>query len=128
MPLTDGLFVIIWWDGDNVQVQSIISNDSIALYTANRLNEVKKQNTAKTGTEQTADLGIRVFPEMNRLYQNVTLKEYPRSDLHPSKISVTWIFDSLTRTGKLAITYCLYETQYSDPVHCMCAGNDGAGT
>eukprot|EP00978_Attheya_sp_CCMP212_P042288 scaffold255283_cov67-Attheya_sp.AAC.1 len=98
-PLTDEDATVSWCDGDNAQIQSIISEDAVTIYDMYRITGMK-QNAARTGTEQAADLA-RVFPAMIRAHRILSLIDTP-ADLNPLKLAISrQFFSQLTRDKHL---------------------------
>ena len=61
-PIPEEQKVVSWCDGDLAQIDNIVSEDSLILYQENLICACK-QNAARSGTEQWADL-TKVFPMM----------------------------------------------------------------
>ena len=80
MPITEGMKVVSWCDGDHAQIKSII--EATDEYNTYRISAMK-HNAARTGTEQGADL-TRVFRLMRQLHTKTTVSDQA-DDLNPQK-------------------------------------------
>ena len=97
-PIPEDLFAVSWCDGDLAQIASIIDDDSVSLYNQH-LIIANKQNAARSGTEQAADLG-KQFKAMKGLEKSVTVSATPL-ERHPLKRSITKAFSKLQDEGRL---------------------------
>ena len=73
---------VSWCDDDLVQVENIISEESLHIYEQNMIC-ANKQNNARSATEQWADLA-KVFKVMHSLQGKVTVSDVS-TDLHLMK-------------------------------------------
>ena len=64
-PLPEDMKAVSWCDGDLAQIENIVSQESLDLYKENMVC-ANKQNPARSGTEQAADL-TNTFKLMNKL-------------------------------------------------------------
>ncbi len=71
MPIPDHLTAVSWCDGDLAQISNITSTESINLFKEKKI-VANKQNTARSGTEQAADL-TKSFKIMHGLQSMRTL-------------------------------------------------------
>jgi hypothetical protein len=67
-------------DGDNSQIDTIVSEEGIQMYYANN-SIANKHNASGTGKEQACDLG-KVFPISKKLNKSTTVKHIPSSNHH----------------------------------------------
>ena len=74
-PIAEDLKTVSWSDGDAKQVETIVSENSIDIYKENMI-VANKQNAARSGTEQAADL-TKTFKIMNLLQNKVTVSNIP---------------------------------------------------
>jgi hypothetical protein len=70
--------VVSWCDGDNLQVDTIVSEEGIQMYSANNIIG-NKRNASGTGKEQACNLG-KVFPTSKKLNRTTTVKHIPSSN------------------------------------------------
>ena len=84
--ILDSQRAICWCDGDIQQISTIVADDSPALLAENKIC-ANKQNAARTGTEQAADL-TKTFKVMQSVQGTVTTTDVP-CELHPLKRIIT---------------------------------------
>ena len=99
-PITSDLQAISWCDGDLAQIENIVNEESLEIYKENKIM-ANKQNPARTGSEQAADL-TKTFPIMQKLQKTYTCQKIP-ADRHPMKRRVSETFAKLKKEGKLAL-------------------------
>ena len=75
VPLSEDLRAISWVDGDNSQINTIISEEGIASYAKN-LVTVNKHNAGGSGKEQACDK-CDVFPVSKQLNKKMTVVHIP---------------------------------------------------
>ena len=97
-PIPEDLFAVSWCDGDLAQIANSVKYDSISLYNQH-LIIANKQNAARSGTEQSADLG-KSFKSMKSLEKTVTVSSIP-IERHPLKRSITKALNKLQDEGRL---------------------------
>ena len=84
-PIPETLQAVSWCDGDLPQIENIVSDDSLQIYEDNLITENKK-NSARSGTEQAADL-TRTFKMMHKLQRTHTVSNLPYQR-HPMKCMI----------------------------------------
>ena len=88
--IPDDLQGVSWCDGDLAQIDNIINEESLTLYCENMICACK-QNAARSGTEQAADL-TKTFKVMQSLQHTVTVSDVP-IELHPLQRIINRKFD-----------------------------------
>ena len=73
---------VSWCDGDLAQIENIVSPDSLPIYKENMISAAK-QNAARSGTEQFADL-TKTFKQMQTLQRVISVSNVP-IERHPMK-------------------------------------------
>jgi hypothetical protein len=71
---------VSWCDGYNSQIDTIVSEEGIQMYSANNII-ANKHNASGTGKEQACDLG-KVFPISKKLNKSTTIELIPSSNHH----------------------------------------------
>jgi hypothetical protein len=71
---------VSWCDGDNSQIDTIVSEEGIQRYSANNII-ANKHNASGTGKEQANDL-CKVFPISNQLNKTTTVEHISSSNHH----------------------------------------------
>ena len=99
-PITSDLQAISWCDGDLAQIENIVNEESLDIYKKNKIM-ANKQNPARTGSEQAADL-TKTFPIMQSLQQTYTCQNIP-TNRHPMKRRVSEVFTKLKKEGRLIL-------------------------
>ena len=99
-PIPEEQKVVSWCDGDLAQIDNIVSEDSLILYQENLICACK-QNAARSGTEQWADL-TKVFPMMQKLQRTISVSDVP-VELHPLKCLITEQLQNLADEGRLKL-------------------------
>ena len=99
-PVPEEQRVVSWCDGDLAQIDNIVSEDSLAIYEGNLISTCK-QNAARSGTEQWADL-IKVFPNMQKAQKPISVSDVC-VDLHHLKRLVSKELQNLSDVGKLKL-------------------------
>ena len=99
-PIPQELKAVSWSDGDLAQIDNIVNEDSLHLYEQNLLC-ASKQNPARTGTEQQADI-TKVFKIMPALQKTITVSDIP-IDLHPMKRLVSREIQKWTDQNRLKL-------------------------
>ena len=94
------LQAVSWCDGDLAQIDNVVNEESLALYAEHKICACK-QNAARSGTEQAADLA-KTFKIMQNLQQTVTVSNVP-IERHPLKRLLCKKFDSLMSEGRLRL-------------------------
>jgi hypothetical protein len=79
-PMGDEHTAVSWCDGDNSQIDTIVSEEGIQIYAANNII-ANKHNASGTGKEQACDLG-KVFPISKKLNKSTTVEHIPSSNHH----------------------------------------------
>ena len=100
--IPDELQAVSWCDSDLSQVANIVDPDSIILYEKYKICS-NKQNAARSGTEQAADL-TKTFKIMQKQCKEVTLNNVP-SERHPMKKSIKTEFHLLFSKNRLQLKY-----------------------
>ena len=100
MPIPEHLTAVSWCDGDLAQISNITCKESIELYKANKII-ANKQNAARSGTEQAADL-TKAFKIMHNLQKTITYVDTPFHS-HPMKQKITRAFDELSSSNQLRL-------------------------
>ncbi len=72
-----------WCDGDNSQIDTIVSEEGIQMYSANNII-ANKHNATGTGKEQACNMG-KVFPISKKLKKTATVKRTTSSNNHHLK-------------------------------------------
>ena len=88
-PIPEDMKAVSWCDGDLAQIDNIISEESLQMYKENCVC-ANKQNAARSGTEQAADL-TKTFKVMQNLQSTVSVSDIP-IDRHPMKKLIHQIF------------------------------------
>ena len=96
--ILDSQRAICWCDGDIQQISTIVADDSPALLAENKIC-ANKQNAARTGTEQAADL-TKTFKIMQSVQGTITTTDVP-CELHPLKRIITRKFQGLATDNRL---------------------------
>ena len=99
-PIAEDLKSVSWSDGDAKQVETIVSESSIDIYKENMI-VANKQNAARSGTEQAADL-TKTFKIMNLLQNKVTVSNIS-CDRHPMKRIINSAMKNLSSSNKLVL-------------------------
>jgi hypothetical protein len=99
-PIPDELSAVSWCDGDLAQVATIVEENALPIYVNEKIC-VNKQNAARSGTEQAADL-TTTFKMLHKLQKKVSLQDVPGED-HPLKFVVANGFRDLAYQGKLRL-------------------------
>ncbi len=135
LPMGDEHMVVSWCDGDNLQIDSIVSEESIQMCSA--INIIaNKHNASSTGKEQACDLG-KVFPISKNLNKTTTAEHIPPSKhclkrhlgLQFSKLCIkknSTIIDYLAKQPTILSHACIHKNVLSgyvasgfvDPIHC----------
>jgi hypothetical protein len=71
---------VSWCDGDNSQIDTIVSEEGIQIYATKNVI-ANKHNASGTGKEQACDLG-KVFPISKKLNKSTTVEHIPSSNHH----------------------------------------------
>jgi hypothetical protein len=79
-PMGDEHTAVSWCDGDNSQIDTIVSEEGIQRYSANNIT-ANKHNASGTGKEQANDL-CKVFPISNQLNKTTTVEHISSSNHH----------------------------------------------
>ena len=95
------LKAVSWCDGDLAQVENIVSQSSLRSYKDHNICACK-QNAARSGTEQAADL-TKAFKLMHSLQKNVTVSDLA-SYTHPMKKIISQGLKSLNDKVQLKTT------------------------
>ena len=100
MDIPDRLTAVSWCDGDLAQISNIASTESINLYKENKII-ANKQNAARPGTEQDADLAksLKIMHGLRsrKTHVNTSFKS------HPMKQKNTKAFDQLSPSNQLRL-------------------------
>ena len=99
-PIPEDMKAVSWCDGDLAQIENIISNESMQVYVENMVCAAK-QNAARSGTEQFADL-TKCFKQMQALQKLYTVSDVPL-DRHPMKRMIDNQLKNLQDEGKLVL-------------------------
>jgi hypothetical protein len=99
-PIPDELSSVSWCDGDLAQIATIVEEDTMSIYSTEKIC-VNKQNAARSGTEQAADL-TTTFKMLHKLQRKVSLADI-YSDDHGLKFVVEHGFRNLAAQGKLRL-------------------------
>ena len=91
---------VFWCDGDNSQIDSIVSEEGINLLAKHGII-ANKHNPSRTGSEQAPDLN-RVFPTDKKLNKKITVKHVP-SDKHDLKRRLQLAFEELANNNGLRL-------------------------
>ena len=81
-PIPEDMKAVSWCDGDLAQIENIINPESLQVYTENMICAAK-QNAARSGTEQFADL-TKTFKQMQYLQRTYSVSDVP-IERHPMK-------------------------------------------
>ena len=81
-PIPEDLRAISWCDGDLAQIENVVSDESLQIYSMNMIC-ANKQNAARSGVEQAADL-TKTFKIMHKLQSEITVSHVPIKN-HPLK-------------------------------------------
>ena len=81
-PIPEDMKAVSWCDGDLAQIENIVSPDSLPIYKENMISAAK-QNAARSGTEQFADL-TKTFKQMQTLQKVISVSNVP-IERHPMK-------------------------------------------
>ena len=90
----------IWCDGDLAQIDNVVSDESLSMYRDNMIIACK-QNAARSGVEQTADL-TKFYKLMHKLQRYVTVSDVPINN-HPLKNRISKSFKNLQEEGRLCL-------------------------
>jgi len=79
-PMGDEHTAVSWCDGDNAQIDTIVSEEGIQRYSANNII-ANKHNASSTEKEQ-ANCLCKVFPISNQLNKTTTVEHISSSNHH----------------------------------------------
>ena len=97
-PRVERLTASVWNDGDSSQLDTIISEEDIGLYSKYNVL-MYKHNASGTGTSQTMDIG-KVFPSQKKLNKTIIVQHAP-AQYHLIKNTLLKKLASLNRQGIL---------------------------
>ena len=99
-PIPEDLRAVSWCDGDLAQIDNIVSNKSLQIYSTNTIC-ANKQSAVRSGVEQPADL-TKTFKIMHKLQSEVTVSHVLIKN-HPLKRMIHQQLKVLTFVGKLVL-------------------------
>ena len=100
MQITEELRSVIWCDGDLAKIDNIIDDTSLKIYKENNIS-AKKQNAARSATEQATDLEkvLKIMPETE---QQIIVINIPY-DHQPMKCTIYNNFQKIANEDKLIL-------------------------